>query len=409
MQRHPAERLLVKLVRGLGLRVIRFEWEGSRLLCLVEFPGGHRRFIWLVNDPAERAYRSGRSFSVGDRRPSGPDEGAGEADPRHVEALMARVFMAFERVGGKFRWEAPLRWEADGAPDMLYGNEVVELRITERCNERCIFCNTAGPAQNIIPNLSDALKAMRRAKEAGASRVAVSGGEPLLVPWLFSLLKSACSDDFDYVTVQTNAVLLGREDVIDRLAALGPKLHLQVSLHAATPELSGRLTLAPKLWEPKIRGIEKALERGIRTNFNIVACKQNLRALDDFVYFIDGLQGFEGMLTFSLVAPVAAAWENREETVPSYTEAGPPLLQAMKLARSLGLNVQLPESCSIPVCLVPEFHEFTDHLDGASEMPLWPDRLKFPGCKRCDFNHKCPGIYESYIKLFGDEEFSFLG
>lgn len=408
MQRHPAERLLVKLARGIGLRVLRFEWEGSRLLCLIEFPGGHRRFIWLVNDPTERAFRSGRVFSVGDRRPEGSDEGAGEADPRHVEALMTRVLQAFERVGQEFRWEAPVRWQSESVPDMLYGNEVVELRITERCNERCLFCNTAGPAQNIVPNLPDALEVMRKAKEAGATRVAVTGGEPLLVPWLFSLLRSACNDPFEYVTVQTNAVLLARDIVIHRLAELGPKLHLQISLHAATSELSGRLTLAPKLWEPKISGIKKALERGIRTNFNIVACKQNLHELESFVHFIHSLPGFEGMLTFSLVAPVAAAWENRVETVPSYTDAGPPLLAAMRLARELGMNVQLPESCSIPVCLVPEFSEFIDHLADTEDMPLWPDRVKFPGCKRCEFNGKCPGIYESYLAHFGDEEFDSL-
>lgn len=407
--RRLAERLFVRVAKRAGLQAGRFVWEGGkgesepvRLVGVVRFSRGAYRGVWLTDDAGVPAFVSGRRFAVGDRDiPESPPAPAG-----HVEGFMRLLLAAFEEHGETMRLPRRAPGRDGETPAMLCGNYKLEIRLTGRCNERCVFCNTADGGENLVPDLETALSYAKRAREAGARELCLTGGEPLLVPWLFDLVRAAGSMGYVNTTIQTNGVLLDRPEIMEKVIALRPVL--QVSLHASNPELSGQLTLAPGFWEPKIRGMKRALARGIVLNINFVACRRNLSDLENFVHFIrQELPGFRGALTFSLVAPVGSAWANRKEIVPTYTEAGPPLLKAMNLARSLGMDVLLPESCSIPVCLMPEFREFTRHLDDL-EVPLAPDRVKWPGCATCDFNSKCPGVYESYVSLYGDDEFEKL-
>jgi pyruvate-formate lyase-activating enzyme len=404
--RKLAERLFLRVAHSLGLKAGRFVWEGGkdetepvRLVGVVGFARGTFKGVWLTDDPNGPAFMTGAAFAVGDRDiPS-----SAPVPPDQLEQFMRRLLTAFEQRSETICLARRKASQPADTPAMLYGNVKLEVRLTDRCNERCVFCNTADGGENQVPDLETALGYARRAREAGARELVLTGGEPLLVPWVFDLVEAASGLGYLHTTIQTNAVLLDKAEVFERVRKLQPIL--QVSLHASNPELSGQLTLAPGFWEPKIRGIKKALAAGVLVNLNYVACRQNLSDLEDFVRFVDReFVGFRGALTFSLVAPVGSAWSNRNDIVPTYAKAGPPLLAAMKLGRSLGIDVLLPESCSIPVCLVPEFREFTRHLDDL-DVPLAPDRVKWPGCAQCDFDSKCPGVYESYVDLYGDDEF----
>lgn len=279
MPQKRIQTLVSSVARGVGLGVVRFRWHGTQMLVLVAFPGGWKRWIWVVRDPSREAFASGAHFAIGDRpvRRDGSDRLA--PNPSFVEAFMRHLLGAFEARAATLEW--PL--------DMLFGDYAAVLRLGARCNEACIFCNTTDDTTNFGEDLETARQIARGARTAGVSSLAISGGEPLLVPWLCELLEEVMALGFDYVLLQTNGTLLSQKELLDRLEVLRPVL--QVSLHAAEPRLSGELTRAPGLWESKIEGIKAALARAIPLNISCVVSRKNMLVLDQVVRFVGSLEG----------------------------------------------------------------------------------------------------------------------
>jgi MoaA/NifB/PqqE/SkfB family radical SAM enzyme len=404
---NQAEATFQSAVESCGGLVLGIEWEGRRLVGLVELPGGlHRRF-WVVDDAGFRGFRSGRHFTVGDldargEPAGGRGGGSGASGPREIERLMLALLAAFDVRGPLPDWHVDPSRSEESSPALLFDGSTVELRITRSCNERCSFCNTAGGSQNVVRSLRRAAAALESARANGATSLSISGGEPLLVPWLPDLVERARAAGFDPVTVQTNAVLLSEPAVLDALTRLRPVL--QVSLHASHPDLSDRLTGVTGLWDRKMLGIRLALQRGIPLNINHVACRENLDDLPAFIRMVRGIPRFDGYVGFSLVAPVGRAWRNRKRLVPTYTEAAGKLLAAMRLARDLGLKVMFPESCSVPLCIEPGLEPFCQQRS-AGRVGLFPDRVKFERCPSCRFDARCPGVYRAYLDHATASEF----
>lgn len=180
------EKILRRVARAVGLPLGKPRWEGGRLSCTVGFPGGGRRVVWVAARGTAEAFVRGPAFDIGFRMPrkDRPQEAA--VDQRHLKAFAIRLSRACEQAVAPDDWpEEPVRTEE---PDLVFEGGQAELRITGRCNERCIFCNTAGGAQNMVDSRDAAGEAAACARKQGARTLVISGGEPLLVPWVFELI-----------------------------------------------------------------------------------------------------------------------------------------------------------------------------------------------------------------------------
>jgi len=407
---HQAEAIFVEAVRSSGAACAVPVWEGRRLIAPATFSTGFSRKLWVVDDPACRAFRSGKRFAVGDLDASGGSAQDAAGDPRQVERSLSALLAAFEASPAELAWGVDPSHDEKQSPPLLFAGSVVEIRVTQRCNERCPFCNTvggggntAGKGQNPAAELARAVSLLDLAAEAGARSLNISGGEPLLVPWTLDLVAAARRRGFAQISIQTNALLLDDEALLDRMRKLRPTL--QVSLHASNAVLSDRLTGVSGAFDRKLSGVRKALASNVPVNFNYVACRDNIDDMEAFVRLVGSLEGFKGFVGFSLVAPVGRAWRNRKRLVPTYSEAGPKILAAMRLARALGLEVAYPESCSVPLCITPGIREFASHLDRRDKTEIFPDRIKFAKCGGCPHDPVCPGVYRAYVEYHSAKEF----
>lgn len=98
------------------------------------------------------------------------------------------------------------------------------------CNNRCKWCytNEMGFPKDVMP-IKFAEEVLREAAANGVRRCTLIGGEPLLYPHIFELLKYG-SDIGIIMKVVTNAILLKDENMVRRLVNSGLSM-LAISIH----------------------------------------------------------------------------------------------------------------------------------------------------------------------------------
>lgn len=385
------------LAEALGWAVDSVDAEGDRLVFVCSGPSGASLLFWLMpfreNEPC---FRAGRSFVLGYRDELSPDA------LQFLERLGEELSLA-EAGGEELEFET-LERRRDG-PSLIYGSDQVELRVTLNCQERCVFCNSWGMAENLAETREEAGRLLEEARKAGARKLVVSGGEPLLVSWVTELIADAREIGIEYVTLQTNGVLLGDPRAQAALMCAVPD-DILVSLHGCTEEVVGDITGKPEFFEPKLAGLKGALKAGFSVDLNFVICRRNLGHLDEFVRFAAALNPRPHQVAFSFVAPSGLAWDNRDDVIPSVANAAPRLLAALQLACKLELKVVHSEYCGIPTCVEPLLREFAEPITDERPMHVPPDKVKVDRCRQCNWDHRCSGIFKRYIEMYGDGEFS---
>lgn len=127
------------------------------------------------------------------------------------------------------------------------------IKITERCNSRCITCNVW---ENTYDNECSTLEfenILNQMRQNGIEIIRFTGGEPLLRDDLGDLIKKARNIGFKSIAVQTNGLLLSNkaENLIENGITI-----VRVSVDGIE-ETHNRLRGTPNGFEKSIEGIKK--------------------------------------------------------------------------------------------------------------------------------------------------------
>lgn len=128
----------------------------------------------------------------------------------------------------------------------------VQIQLTNACNLGCEYCctNSGEPRQQEI-TLEQARTVVREARQVLGDevRIALLGGEPLLVPWALDLAEEILEQDLD-LTLFTNGLLLQDEDMARRVARLTRKgAEVRVSLVGASATQCDEISGQPRFEE----------------------------------------------------------------------------------------------------------------------------------------------------------------
>ncbi len=161
-----------------------------------------------------------------------------------------------------------------------HGRRVNYLRVsvTERCNFRCQYCMPEKPfswvpKENLL-TFEELFKFIKIAIDEGVNKIRLTGGEPLLREDLDLFIKMI----HDYkpeidLALTTNGYLL--QATAGRLKDAGLK-RLNISLDSLKPDVAAKIAQKDVL-EQVLRGIDKALEVGLKVKINMVP----LRGIND--------------------------------------------------------------------------------------------------------------------------------
>ena len=159
--------------------------------------------------------------------------------------------------------------------------EYVRISVTDKCNLRCIYCESSCDKHLKILSAPEIIEIVRVMARLDIKKARLTGGEPLLRDDLEEMIAgiSAIPGIID-VPVTTNGT--GFIKRLDSLKAAGLK-RLNVSLDSLKPERFLEIT-KQNSFDNVMAGVEKALASGIKIKLNAVLIRGvNDDEIDDFI------------------------------------------------------------------------------------------------------------------------------
>lgn len=168
---------------------------------------------------------------------------------------------------------------------------VALLFVTDRCNLRCKMCGVCeheGPRETRPELTTEEWKAVIRSLvKLKTSIVSISGGEPLLRPDIFEIIRYG-SENKLAVHMCTNGVLLDRDKAL-KLAESGVDA---VSVSVESPDREVHETLrGPNTFDRTIEGIRllREVAPGVRIGINYLITAINYRDMEKMIPFAESL------------------------------------------------------------------------------------------------------------------------
>ena len=149
------------------------------------------------------------------------------------------------------------------------------LAVTSKCQCDCVHCSYDLFRNQARPSLSteELKKVVDGSLELGSNLIIYVGGEPLLNPDIFELIRYIDKDQA-IASIFTNGMLL-TEETCKRLVDAG--LHcIYISIDHPRPEVHNRLRAVKGLYELAMEGAARARENGIYTGLSTYATSESL-------------------------------------------------------------------------------------------------------------------------------------
>ena len=144
---------------------------------------------------------------------------------------------------------------------------------TYKCNLRCKHCyiNAGGNRPEMSP--SEKKRALDIMADAGLVSIAFSGGEPLLDPTIFDMIKRA-HDYGIFTAIASNGTLI-TEEIALKLKNAGLN-YAQISLDSPDPAIHDEFRGVLGTWERTVRGIRNLKRAGITVEISTTVTKYNV-------------------------------------------------------------------------------------------------------------------------------------
>lgn len=343
---------------------------------------------WLVS------YR-GQAFAPGDA------ELLGQVLQR-LETATQRLGLTLDDLRALFK-----RPDKDSYLEVSPGKKLY-VRVTDHCDEKCVFCNATEGNANIVPSRQTLQAILRDLPVGGLSQVIFSGGEPTLIKSLPAMVKLAYERGARQIIVQTNGVAFGQPGALEPYLPFRDRLGIGFSLHAFDPALSEQMTdvADTSRFPAKTAAIDRAVELGFATKITCVVMRPNLQQVPAFARWAWERWG-KGLtvLQFSYAMPRGNAWLN-QHLLAKFSECTGPFAEAFALGQQTGLRIETSQTACMPPCTMPD--HVTEHFDLYGDFAGTvsdPERVKpAETCTGCRWDRICAGVWKRYVDVFGTGE-----
>lgn len=156
------------------------------------------------------------------------------------------------------------------------------LVLTNRCNFRCIYCYNSSGTGEIEKelSLSQWLKLIDEAAAMGVVKCTLTGGEPMLSPYFFDIVKALHRHDI-LTYICTNGSLID-EQAVCQFSKLEVPL-VQISMDSAYDSVHDKLTVT-KNTLPKVKSaIKKLLKHGVRVHVKAVILPETIDDVGELI------------------------------------------------------------------------------------------------------------------------------
>lgn len=387
-------------------QVLGFETEGDYLRFDLVWPSGATGFAVLAQPRLADApcYLHSEAWNISYR-----GEGFAKADGellaeigRRLDGACAARSLSPQAVRERFLTRPALHTYMEISP-----GKKLYIRVTDHCDEACVFCNATEGNANIVESKSDAEAILRGLPAGELAQVIFSGGEPTLVKSLPRLVKLAYDRGARDIILQTNGVALAVPGELEKYLPFRDRLGIGFSLHATEAGLSAAMVDHPDLsrFAAKLRAIDLAVQLGFRVKLTCVVMRPNLAQAPEFVRW--AWQRWGNGLTrvqLSYAMPRGNAWLN-QHLLLRFGESAAVFAKAFDFGREVGLRVETSQSCCPPPCVMPDYLDHYDLYGDFTGRVSDPERVKPPEtCGGCQWDGVCAGVWSRYLEVYGAGE-----
>ena len=298
-------------------------------------------------------------------------------------------------------------------------HEHVEIQLGHLCNNRCVFCVSGQLSEwkqaGQIPS-NAAISRLKRARDAGAHRVTLLGGEPTLQKGFFDVLRAAQELGYREITIFTNGVMASKEKFLNRVLELG-SFTWRFSLQGADEASHDAVTKNPGSFNRIVQAMRMLGERGEKITSNLCVTSVNVDSLPNYPKIVQEL-GIQDV-HLDMVRPLDSG-ERTDDYLKDILPPYPAVAQAMmEMIERFppGFDVHIG---NLPYCVLPEHADRIFH-DGMRTMTFaangrnalddgWDkyetkrrDKTHPEVCDDCAFRTRCNGIFEKYVQIHGTD------
>ncbi|HNZ02728.1 MAG TPA: radical SAM protein [Myxococcota bacterium] len=284
------------------------------------------------------------------------------------------------------------------------------LKVTYSCNSMCLFCRAADYRGSVPDEPAETiLKKALAAKNAGASMILFSGGEPTLRRDLFLLARGVRALGMDFGLI-TNCGMLGNPDYLGRMLSLGLK-YVHTSLHGASAETHRSITGADT-FNAVLRSLAALSGQGVELHVNTVLNRRNVRelaAIGDLVAPFAPIthklclmeprglfQDNEADLAIQPELAGRAGCDEVARTAKRYPESGfKTVVEGFPLCQIRTALDSVSNLLEHNIVFMSEGFE-----DGIYKSDHG-DRQFTDICDSCSKRNECPGVYPGYVERYG--------
>ncbi|MEC9072626.1 MAG: radical SAM protein, partial [Myxococcota bacterium] len=273
------------------------------------------------------------------------------------------------------------------------------VRVNGVCNATCAFCELSGRRGLEGADLSQVYDQLQRDRDGGATRLRVSGGEPLMEAGLWPVLERAQELGFDEVILETNGTLARQEGVATALSRLGVTRALW-SVYSPESDISDGIYGAPGMHAASIEGARALMSAGIQVLARTPLSSELLGTLAQVPAWLSrALPGVAGWRLRPLMRSERSRYE--ETLLPSLKDLADGIRAAHFASRAEGLPVEIEDELGLPLCLFAGDNQSLRSLQRHPNRSRARTHTKAEDCINCVAGGQCPGQPLSYAQVHG--------
>ena len=266
----------------------------------------------------------------------------------------------------------------------------VSFPITSSCPFSCIYCGQAGE-NTISPvshmSLETIMDIVPYLKNAGITKVRLTGGEPLIHPQIGDIIRFLSESGF-YVLINTNGLLV--EDKIDALMRTASNVHFAVSLDTLKSKRFDKISRTKNNFDKVIRGVKLLKKYGYLMRINMVVGSFNVDEVFDMISFCSELNCDLKLQEVASVPYPNSEWEDIHEDLSLLEDKlsqKAEMFYMHEYSRSFGIPVKVYKIEGVMVTL--KAMKFGSRYDLNSI------------CKDCSHYPCHEGLYDVYVLADG--------
>ncbi|MDD4530383.1 MAG: radical SAM protein [Candidatus Gracilibacteria bacterium] len=291
-------------------------------------------------------------------------------------------------------------------------NADIILRITSKCNEKCLFCFVKlGKNHKKLETIKKEIDRTCKTYKNANIKFIISGGEPTLHPDFLNIVDYIFSKDKNNniaLQLETNATMFGVEKITNHLKKYGEKISFFISFHSHIEQLYNLITQTKGIYKLAINGINKIIENFPKSNItiNIVLNSLNINFIEKHYLFI--AENFYTKnnnihLNFSVMTNMER-YSYADKLLIKYSKIVDILNSLGKLHNKYPIQITSPFGgpCGMPYCIGKNLFCFND-IRKIKHKKI-EERIKFETCKSCKYDECCVGILKKYVEKYGNGE-----